>query len=107
MSFTYLSDSFAVTGQIQPLLIEELSGQGFVAVVCNRPDNEEQGQPSASEIKAICDAQGLDFEHIPMVGPNYTTDDVSRLKSVLVKGKVLAFCRSGNRSSILWKAAQE
>jgi len=107
MSFTYLSDSFAVTGQIEPSLVEELSSQGFVAVVCNRPDNEEQGQPSASEVKAICDAQGLDFEYIPMVGPNFTVEDVNRLKTVLAKGKVLAFCRSGNRSSILWRAAQE
>lgn len=107
MSFTYLADSFAVTGQIQPEEIENLSSQGFVAVVCNRPDNEEPDQPAYADIQAECKNASLDFEYIPMVGSNYTEADVNSLKSIMAKGKVLAFCRSGNRSSILWKAAQE
>lgn len=107
MSFTYLTDSFAVTGQIQPAEIEGLASEGFVAVVCNRPDNEEPGQPTAAEIQAACLAANLDFGFIPMVGPNFTVEDVDNLKSFMVKGKVLGFCRSGNRSSILWKASQE
>ena len=105
MNLTYLTDSFAVSGQISPGDLSELKDQGFVAVVCNRPDHEEPGQPDAATMKAAAGKAGLQFEHIPMVGPNFTADDVESLKAVMSKGKVMAYCRTGNRSSILWKAA--
>ncbi len=107
MGFTFLTDSYAVSAQILPEAIAELASQGFVGVVCNRPDNEDPGQPTAKEIEAACVAAGLEFVHIPMVGPNYTADDIAALKVMMGNGKVLGYCRSGNRSSILWKGAQQ
>lgn len=107
MGFTFLTDSFAVSAQILPEVIGELPGQGFVAVVCNRPDGEDEGQPLAKDIEAACVAAGLEFMHLPMVGPNFTADDVAGLQSMMEKGKVLSYCRSGNRSAILWKAAHQ
>jgi uncharacterized protein (TIGR01244 family) len=107
MSFTYLTDSFAVSPQITVDELRSLQDQGFVGVVCNRPDNEEPGLPSADDIKAACDALGLAFAHIPMRGPIYNDNDIQALRDMMAKGKTFAYCRSGNRSSILWQAAQK
>ncbi|AJQ96422.1 TIGR01244 family sulfur transferase [Gynuella sunshinyii] len=108
MELKYLTDTFAVTGQITVADVTQLSAADFTAVVCNRPDAEEPGQPLSADIAMACENAGLDFLYIPMNGPNYSAADVSRLKEVLSanKGKVLGFCRTGNRSSILWNAAQ-
>lgn len=106
MSITFLTDSFAVSPQISLADVVLLREQGFVAVVCNRPDNEDPGQPTATDIKAACDEAGLAFAHIPMNGPQYSADDLKALKAMMEKGKTFAYCRSGNRSSILWNASQ-
>ena len=108
MDLKYLNDSFAVTGQISVDDVAQLSGQGFVTVVCNRPDGEEPGQPLSSAISEACQQSGLAFHFIPMNGPNYSAEDVANLKQVIAanSGKILGFCRTGNRSSILWNAAQ-
>ena len=106
VSFTFLTDSFAVSPQIALADVALLREQGFVAVVCNRPDNEDPGQPSAADMRAACDEAGLAFAHIPMNGPQYSAEDLQALKAMMEKGKTFAYCRSGNRSSILWKAAQ-
>ena len=98
MSFTYLTDSFAVSPQITVDELRSLQDQGFVGVVCNRPDNEEPGLPSADDIKAACDALGLAFAHIPMRGPIYNDNDIQALRDMMAKGKTFAYCRSGNRS---------
>lgn len=106
VSFTFLTDSFAVSPQIALTDVALLREQGFVAIVCNRLDNEDPGQPSAADMSAACDVAGLAFAHIPMNGPHYTAEDLQALRTMMEKGKTFAYCRSGNRSSILWKAAQ-
>lgn len=107
MELKALNESYLVTGQIAISDVEQLLAQGFTAVVCNRPDNEAADQPLSTDIKAACLENGLAFYHIPMVGSNFTAEDVTFLKDIIAKEtKVLGFCRTGNRSSILWNAAQ-
>ena len=108
MDLKYLNDSFAVTGQISVADVAQLAEQGFTTVVCNRPDGEEPGQPASASIAEACQQSGLVFHFIPMNGPNYSPTDVANLKQAVSAsaGKVLGFCRTGNRSSILWNAAQ-
>ena len=108
MELKYLNDSFAVTGQISVADVGKLAADGFTTVVCNRPDGEEPGQPTSAAIAEACQQAGLAFQFIPMNGPNYSAADVSNLKRAVSAsdGKVLGFCRTGNRSSILWNAAQ-
>ncbi len=107
MHATYLTENYAVSPQISPELVSLLKQEGFDAIVCNRPDNEEGGQIPFSAIAEAASAEGIEAFHIPMIGPNFTPDDLAKLKEIIAsKSKIFAFCRSGNRSSILWKAAQ-
>jgi uncharacterized protein (TIGR01244 family) len=107
MEINELSENFTVTGQISVSDVNTIKSLGFNAVVCNRPDGESEDQVASSEIYRACVETGLNFSYIPMNGPSFTEVDVINLKNVIIENdKVFAYCRSGNRSSILFNATQ-
>lgn len=108
MEITQIAPDYWVSPQLSVTDVALAKDQGYSAIVCNRPDGEEAGQPTAAEIRAACDQAGLSFAYLPMQGPNYTPAMVQELKDLLAKeDKVLGYCRTGNRSSVLYRAAQE
>ena len=109
MNFARLSDRYSVAAQIEPADIEIIAGQGFTIVICNRPDGEDPGQPSAESIREACDEQGIEFHMIPMSGRWVGEDTVDRFLEVMknADGPVLGYCRSGTRSAILWQMAAQ
>ena len=100
------ADTF-VAGQIAPGDMAEIAAAGVTMVVNNRPDGEEWGQPSGADIAAAADAAGLAYRHIPVVG-GIGPDQVAAMATALAEaeGKLLAFCRSGTRSTWLWALAR-
>jgi uncharacterized protein (TIGR01244 family) len=102
-----LDDAIWVSGQISPEDLPALKAQGFSTVISNRPDGEEPGQPAAAEFEAAAAGAGLDFVHVPVAGGQFTQDGVERFRAALegADGKVLAFCRSGMRSTAMWALA--
>lgn len=107
MTIYRLSEYCAVAGQIQPDDVAHFAGQGFMTIVCNRPDGEDPGQPTAAEIAGACAAHGVAFHHIPVSHGGLSMDLVAQFRDAIgaSKGPVLAYCRSGQRSSILWQAS--
>ncbi len=79
------------------------SASGFRSIICNRPDDEERGQPSAVAVAAAADALGLRFIHIPVVAGTIDEGDAAAMTRALAElpGPVLAYCRSGARSEQL------
>jgi uncharacterized protein (TIGR01244 family) len=105
--FRPLDDGFSVSPQITAEDVEAARSLGYMTVVCNRPDGEEPGQPSAAQIEAAAKAAGLSFIHIPMGQAPVTDHDVDAMAAAAAApGKTLAYCRSGTRSSILWAMAE-
>jgi uncharacterized protein (TIGR01244 family) len=102
-----LDDSMFVAGQIRPEEVPGLAGQGVTAIVNNRPDGEEPGQPAGAEIAAAAEAAGIAYRHIPIAG-GFNLDDVLAMAAALddAEGNVLAFCKSGTRSTFLWALAR-
>ena len=109
MNFTRLSEDFAVSPQIQPDDVAFLAEQGFTAIICNRPDDEDAGQPTSDSIREACEQHGIDFHMIPMQGRHVSPETLSRFHAVTehASGPVLGYCRSGTRSAILWQIASE
>lgn len=106
MNWTQIADNYWVAPQLTAEDIKQAATQGIEVIMCNRPDGEEAGQPSAEDMKTLTEASGMQFVFLPMQGPNFTEDYVAQVKQLNEKGqKVLAYCRSGNRSSILFNAA--
>ena len=59
---------------------------------------------SAAEGARLAAAKGIAYHHIPVTGPTLTREAVARFGKVLdeADGQVLAHCRSGTRSAILY-----
>jgi uncharacterized protein (TIGR01244 family) len=106
-SFRDVSANFAASPQISLRDVVTAAHEGFKAIVCNRPDNEDGGQLNAAEIAAACAAQGLSFTHIPVSGGvGQAQIDMMAAALDAANGQVLAYCRSGTRSTNLWAMAQ-
>jgi len=103
-----LDDKTLVSGQIRAADIPGLAQQGVALIINNRPDGEDPDQPLSAELEAAAKAAGVDYRHIPIVrgiGPS----DVEAMQEALngcEQGKVLAFCRSGTRSTLAWAVAR-
>lgn len=106
--FRILDEKVSVAGQIAPADLAEARAQGFTAIVNNRPDGEQPGQPSGAEIAAAAAAEGLLYTAIPVGAQGLGEAQVSAMVGVLsqAEGPVLAFCRSGTRSTYLWALAR-
>lgn len=106
MSYSVLSSQVSVSGQIKTTDLSLLADEGVKIIVCNRPDNEDPGQPLFSEIEAAAKALGMQAFNIPFSGGDFTQEQAEEFKGILASGdRTHAYCRSGNRSSIIWQAA--
>jgi uncharacterized protein (TIGR01244 family) len=105
MTIYKLTETCSVAGQIQPADVQALQANGFVTIICNRPDDEDFGQPTAEAVKTECDIQGLAFHHLPISTAGISAETVKQFQEIVAasNGPVLAYCRSGQRSSVLWQ----
>ena len=96
--------------QIDAEDIAEAAEQGFTLVINNRPDHEESSQPEGASIEAAVRAAGMDYLAIPIDHTGISDEKIAAMAQALAGladgGKVLAFCRSGTRSTFLWSLAQ-
>jgi uncharacterized protein (TIGR01244 family) len=106
--FRKLDDSISVAGQIAPEDIAEAARQGFTFVINNRPDGEQPGQPSSAQMEAAARGAGLGYAAIPITHAGFSEDQVTAMGQALgdAPGPVLAFCRSGTRSTFAWALAR-
>lgn len=103
-----LDDRVAVSGQLTAADMKDVAAAGYVAVVNNRPDGETMfGQPGTADLQRAAEAAGLVFLDLPFSGPRASPDQVKAFGDLLAgrPGKVLAYCKSGMRSALLWGAA--
>ncbi|MBN8947030.1 MAG: TIGR01244 family phosphatase [Rhodanobacter sp.] len=99
-----LAGALSVSPQIDVDDIAALAAQGIRGIVNNRPDGEEPGQPDNATLESAARAAGLDWRHIPVTGMPVAPATLREFSAALeeLPGPLLAFCRSGTRSSALW-----
>ena len=109
MNMTQLSPTLSVRQQVLPEEVAELAAAGFKGIINNRPDGEGPDQPSSSELEAAAKRHGLVYWHIPVVPGEATQEQARAFAAALreAEGPVVAFCRTGNRSTGLWKMAEQ
>jgi uncharacterized protein (TIGR01244 family) len=105
--FRRIDERVLVAGQITANDLEAAKAEGITMIVNNRPDGEEPGQPPSDQIEAAARAAGLQYRHIP-VASGFSAGQVQAMGEALesAEGPVLAFCRSGTRSTFLWALAR-
>jgi uncharacterized protein (TIGR01244 family) len=102
-----LDEKVMISGQIEPGDVARLKDEGVSMIICNRPDDEEPGQPSAAEIEDAAQQAGMQFRNIPIargIGPS----DAKSMEEAIeaANGKILSYCRTGNRSALVWAIAR-
>ncbi|MDO4696193.1 MAG: TIGR01244 family sulfur transferase [Neisseria sp.] len=105
MTIRRLSDTLYIAPQLDEASIAQAAALGIKSVICNRPDEEENGQTSAGQIKQKLAAHGITaFAHQPVTAPNVTATDAAEFARLTAQqpAPVLAYCRTGTRCTLLW-----
>ena len=81
--------------------------ENVALIVNNRPDGEEPDAPQGDEIEAAAAAAGLNYVAIPVGHAGFSEPQVDAMIAALeqAEGPILAYCRSGTRSTFLWALA--
>jgi uncharacterized protein (TIGR01244 family) len=106
--FRKIDESISVAPQISVDQVAEAAKLGFTMIINNRPEQEEPGQPSGEAIREAARAAGLAYVAIPIAPGGFTMAQVDATRKALdeARGPVLAFCRSGTRSTFCWALAR-
>jgi uncharacterized protein (TIGR01244 family) len=103
-----LSADVSVAGQLDPAAMAWAAQAGFKSVINNRPDFEGGlEQPTHAQMELAADAAGLVYAYLPVAPAVQTPDEIARFARLLreLPTPILAFCRSGARSTRLYRAA--
>jgi uncharacterized protein (TIGR01244 family) len=105
-----LTPDVCTSPQLTPAAMAEAAAMGFKSVVNNRPDFEHgPDQPTSAEIEAAAIAAGLEYRHLPVAGGYQSPEEIEAFAQLLetLPRPLLAFCRSGARSTRLYLQAQQ
>ncbi|TWB38839.1 TIGR01244 family sulfur transferase [Nitrospirillum viridazoti] len=99
-----LTDSLSVAPQIEEADFAQAKALGFRTIINNRPDGEEPGQLTSARGAELAKEAGLDYVYLPVNQSNLGPQTAAAFAEALANlpGPVLAHCRSGTRSTILW-----
>ena len=99
-----LTTQVSVAPQIRPEELQAIAAAGFRSVINNRPDHEADDQPDAATLAEAAARQDLAYRHIPVVPGQYERATIEAMARALqeMPPPVLAFCRTGTRSTSLW-----
>jgi len=109
MEITPYSADLSVCAQIGPRDIKAIKTRGYRAIICNRPDGEAADQPSFAQIASAAQEAGLEARYIPIIPGQMGPLDVTAFAKAMqaLPKPVLAYCRSGARSTALANAAMD
>jgi uncharacterized protein (TIGR01244 family) len=108
MDIRPLTPDYAVSPQIDPEDFAAIKAAGYTRVINNRPDGEIPPSHRSPVMRAAAEAAGLEYVENCVIGGALTMDNVTAQAEAMATatGPVLAYCASGNRSSICWALAK-
>ncbi|EIZ79699.1 hypothetical protein WSK_1676 [Novosphingobium sp. Rr 2-17] len=106
--FRQITDTVYASPQIGTDAIAQAQALGIVRIINNRPEGESDDQTGGDEIEAAARAVGIDYVAIPVTHAGFSEWQVDAMAKALADagGPVLAYCRSGTRSTLLWALAR-
>ena len=103
-----IAPDFCVAPQLDPAAMAEAAAAGFKSVINNRPDMEGgPDQPLSVDVQAAAEAAGLEYRYLPVNGAYQSPDEIDAMRALIdqLPKPILAFCRSGARSTRLFLQA--
>ncbi|MBH0114722.1 TIGR01244 family phosphatase [Novosphingobium sp. YJ-S2-02] len=106
--FRKVTDSFYASPQIGIDAVAEAKAMGITQIINNRPEGESEDQVPGPQIEAAAREAGIDYCAIPVGHGGFSQAQVDAMAQALAQsaGPVLAYCRSGTRSTLLWSLAR-
>ncbi|MEI6641187.1 MAG: TIGR01244 family sulfur transferase [Novosphingobium sp.] len=107
--FRQIDEKTYASPQIEVGDIAEASALGIGLIVNNRPEDESPDQTPGAAIEAAAKAAGIAYVAIPVTHAGFSMPQVEAMQAALAEAgdkPVLAYCRSGTRSTLLWALAQ-
>ncbi len=106
--FRQLSPRIFASPQIGLAEVAEAARQGVGLIINNRPEGESDDQVAGAEIEAAARAAGIAYVAIPVTHAGFSEGQVKAMAEALAstQSPVLAYCRSGTRSTLLWALAE-
>ena len=103
-----LAPGISAAGRLDRADIDALAQAGIQTIINNRPDGEDPGQLPAAEARRLAEAHGIAYHHIPVTAASLSRADIDAFAAVLGSAPqpVVAHCRSGTRSTLLWALAR-
>ncbi|MEO9862557.1 TIGR01244 family sulfur transferase [Yoonia sp.] len=108
MEMKTLTAGLSVSAQILAADMQAIKDAGFRGIICNRPDGEGADQPTFDEIAKAAKKHGIEAVYQPITPGKVSDDDADAFDKALTElpGPVLAYCRTGTRSTTLWSLGQ-
>lgn len=108
MDIRRLSPELSVSPQIRAEDVRAIAEAGYRTLICNRPDGEGNDQPLFREIAERAREQGLEAHYLPVESGKVTDEQAREFGALLARAPkpVLAWCRTGTRSTTLWALSQ-
>lgn len=105
--FRKLTDGIFASPQIGLADVAEAKNLGITLIVNNRPEGESDDQVAGDAIADAARRAGIAYIAIPVTHAGFSESQVRSMAQALqeAEGPVLAYCRSGTRSTLLWALA--
>lgn len=106
--FRRIDDNLYASPQIGLADVAEAAALGVRLIINNRPEDESPDQTPGPEIEAAARAAGIAYVAIPVTHAGFGPGQVDAMRDAIAgaDGPVLAYCRSGTRSTLLWALAE-
>ena len=108
MDIRSLTAELSVGPQVLAADMRAIAEAGFRAVICNRPDGEAADQPTFDELARSAELHGLQTRFLPTESGKVTDEQGAAFGALMAElpKPVLAFCRTGMRSTTMWALSQ-
>lgn len=106
MHIEQLTSQVSVSDQITIKDLPTIMDMDVQLLVCNRPDDEDEGQVPYEEIRQ--EAERLGLECILLAFSSYQITQADRnefIELIETRKRIHSYCRSGARSKRLWREA--
>ena len=107
--FRQVNDTVLVSPQIDRADVKAARELGVALIVNNRPEGESPDQTPGDVIAQAANEEGLDYVAIPVGHAGFAEPQVRAMREALDRAgasRLLAYCRSGTRSTLLWALAE-
>lgn len=107
--FRKIDDKTFASPQITLAEVAYAKALGIGLIINNRPEDESADQTPGPDIEAAAKAAGMAYVAIPVTHAGFSMPQVEAMQQALAQAgdaPVLAYCRSGTRSTLLWALAQ-